>query len=65
MSLRLARGEMVGLIGPNGAGKTSFVRALLGRQDYTKLDLSGAVLLAELRAVWAPSAKFAVEHSPN
>jgi hypothetical protein len=24
-----------------------------------------AVLLAELRAVWAPSAKFAVEHSPN
>ncbi|MGV9453806.1 ABC transporter ATP-binding protein [Streptomyces sp. NPDC003635] len=30
VSLRLARGRVVGLIGPNGAGKTSFVDAVTG-----------------------------------
>ncbi len=30
VSLRIGRGELVGLIGPNGAGKTTFIDALTG-----------------------------------
>jgi ATP-binding cassette subfamily F protein uup len=32
LSLRILRGDRVGLIGPNGAGKTTLLRILLGRQ---------------------------------
>lgn len=32
VSLRLGRGEVVGLIGPNGAGKTTFVNVVTGFQ---------------------------------
>lgn len=30
MSIRIGRGEFIGLIGPNGSGKTTFIRAALG-----------------------------------
>src|SRR4051794_6500289 len=33
-SLRVARGEIVGLIGPNGAGKTSLIDAVSGYARY-------------------------------
>ncbi len=33
VSLRLERGEIVGLIGPNGAGKSTLLKALLGLVD--------------------------------
>ena len=41
VSLRLARGEVVGLLGANGAGKTTVIRMLLGLLPAT----SGEVLL--------------------
>lgn len=40
ISLKLERGQMIGLIGPNGAGKTSLLRALLGF-----ISCNGAVTL--------------------
>jgi ABC-type multidrug transport system ATPase subunit len=35
LSLRLLRGEFVGLVGPNGAGKTSAIRLLCGQEEAT------------------------------
>ena len=51
VSLRLRRGEVLGLIGPNGAGKTTLVNVLTGFQEVD----SGEVRLAgEDIARWKP-----------
>jgi ABC-type branched-subunit amino acid transport system ATPase component len=39
VSLRLARGEVLGLIGPNGAGKTTLVNVLTGFQEIDEGDV--------------------------
>jgi branched-chain amino acid transport system ATP-binding protein len=51
VSLRLARGEVLGLIGPNGAGKTTLVNVLTGFQqvDEGSVQLGGADM-----AGWKP-----------
>lgn len=43
VSMRLARGEVLGLIGPNGAGKTTLVNVLTGFQevDEGEVNLAG------------------------
>jgi ATP-binding cassette subfamily F protein uup len=61
LSLRIMRGDRIGLVGPNGAGKTTLLRLLLGELAPT----SGLVRLGtkleiayydQLRAVLAPDA---------
>ena len=51
VSLRLRRGEVLGLIGPNGAGKTTLVNVLTGFQQVDSGDvrLAGADI-----ARWKP-----------
>jgi branched-chain amino acid transport system ATP-binding protein len=51
VSLRLRRGEVLGLIGPNGAGKTTLVNVLTGFQqvDSGEVRLAGADI-----ARWKP-----------
>jgi ABC-type branched-subunit amino acid transport system ATPase component len=51
VSLRLQRGEVLGLIGPNGAGKTTLVNVLTGFQevDSGEVRLAGADI-----ARWKP-----------
>jgi ABC-type branched-subunit amino acid transport system ATPase component len=51
VSLRLRRGEVLGLIGPNGAGKTTLVNVLTGFQqvDSGQVRLAGADI-----ARWKP-----------
>ncbi|SES40851.1 ABC transporter [Rhizobium sp. NFR03] len=39
MSLRLARGEMVGLIGPNGAGETTLFNLISGNLKPTSGEI--------------------------
>src|SRR5271154_547960 len=43
VSIRLERGEILGLIGPNGAGKTTLVNVLSGFQR----PLAGAITVGE------------------
>lgn len=48
LSLRVARGEILGLVGPNGAGKTTTLRCLagiiFGGRLWDQLDPSGEIL---------------------
>ena len=46
VSVRIDRGELVGLIGPNGAGKTTLLRALLGL-----IALNRGTILVDDRAI--------------
>lgn len=43
VSLRVARGEIVGLVGPNGAGKTTFFNLITGflRPDRGRVEFEG------------------------
>jgi len=56
VSLRIEKGECIGLIGPNGAGKTTLMRAALGLQEHTGTsDLAQMTPRARAaRAAWLP-----------
>jgi branched-chain amino acid transport system ATP-binding protein len=55
VSVRLARGEIVGLIGPNGAGKTTLLNVLSGFQRPT----TGDVICAARRLTGRSASEFA------
>lgn len=47
VSFEVRSGERIGLVGANGAGKTTFLRCLMGQEDYDKGSVStspGAVI---------------------
>jgi branched-chain amino acid transport system ATP-binding protein len=54
VSIRLERGEILGLIGPNGAGKTTLVNVLSGFQR----PLSGAIVVGERDCTRLPRHNF-------
>jgi branched-chain amino acid transport system ATP-binding protein len=54
VSLRLERGEILGLIGPNGAGKTTLVNVLSGFQR----PLTGAIVVGERDCTRLPRHNF-------
>jgi branched-chain amino acid transport system ATP-binding protein len=54
VSIRLGRGEIVGLIGPNGAGKTTLVNVLSGFQR----PLAGAIVVGERDCTKLPRQRF-------
>ncbi len=54
VSIRLERGEILGLIGPNGAGKTTLVNVLSGFQR----PLTGAIMVGERDCTELPRHSF-------
>jgi len=54
VSIRLERGEIVGLIGPNGAGKTTLINVLSGFQR----PLAGAIMVGERDCTGLPRHDF-------
>ncbi len=42
VSIRVARGEKIGIVGKNGGGKTTFLKMLIGREDPDKGTVSVA-----------------------
>jgi len=54
VSIRLERGEILGLIGPNGAGKTTLVNVLSGFQR----PLAGAIMVGERDCTGLPRQNF-------
>jgi len=54
VSIRLDRGEILGLIGPNGAGKTTLVNVLSGFQR----PLAGAIVVGERDCTALPRHRF-------
>jgi ABC transport system ATP-binding/permease protein len=70
LSMRIMRGDRVGLIGPNGAGKSTLIRLILGQlaPDAGTVRLGTRLSIAyfdQLRAQLDPSATLAEAISPG
>jgi ATP-binding cassette subfamily F protein uup len=70
LSMRIMRGDRIGLIGPNGAGKTTLIRLILGElaPDAGAVRLGTRLNIAyfdQLRAQLDPSATLAEAISPG
>ncbi|PZN29557.1 MAG: ABC transporter ATP-binding protein, partial [Proteobacteria bacterium] len=70
LSLRIQRGDRLGLIGPNGAGKSTLIKLILGElaPDAGEIRLGANVQVAyfdQLRAQLDPEATLADTVSPN
>ena len=70
LSLRIMRGDRIGLIGPNGAGKSTLIRLILGEvaPDLGTVRLGTRLSIAyfdQLRAQLDPSATLAESISPG
>ncbi|WP_135210755.1 ABC-F family ATP-binding cassette domain-containing protein [Vitreimonas flagellata] len=60
LSLRLMRGDRLGVVGPNGAGKTTLLEILLGRREPD----SGSVKLGEnLRIAYVDQARALIDNN--
>ena len=59
VSLRLLRGEKLGLVGPNGAGKTTLFSIILGEleEDSGKVELERGKTIGFLPQESAPTGK--------
>jgi ABC-2 type transport system ATP-binding protein len=69
LSLRVARGEILGLVGPNGAGKTTTLRCLAGiipptsgRIAIAEFDLKQRPLEARQRLAFVPDKPHLFDH---
>jgi len=69
LSLRVERGEILGLVGPNGAGKTSTLRCLAGilpptsgRIELAGFDLGSRPVEAKRRLAFVPDEPRLFEH---
>ena len=70
LSVRVMRGDRIGIVGPNGAGKTTLLKLLLGEMapDAGRVRLGTGVSVAyfdQLRAQLDPSATVAATVSPT
>src|SRR6267378_218347 len=61
LSLRLERGQILGLIGPNGAGKTTTIKVLVGQARPT----SGSARIAGVDCSTDPRIKLLVGYMPD